>query len=511
LNQIDRYTEIGALAEKVRNAIRKLIFPLSVFLVGVSAIFAFSEQAGAGAFALICFSGCLALAIWSSEAVGLPLLPIMIVQSMIIYAVPIAAKHEVILNYPADFVLNAGVEVMVFNLTMVAAWKFAMQVFRPSPPVSYALHEFNRSGIKGWARLGFVLVGSATTFQVLEGLNLTASLEALLPSGSSSILGALVSVVSASGFFLVSMAVGGNGMSSGGRAAFWALLVINGMISSSEFLLYTAAANLITVAIGFFWQSGRIPWRYLVISMAALSFLNTGKTAMRERYWGSDEPPDSRTTIERLPSLYAEWISVSYDAILENKETEIQRQNGSKDHIVGNQTLLDRIDNLQNLLFVIDAIKTEHVTPLYGATYTLIPPLLVPRILWPDKPRSHAGQVLLNVHFGRQDLNSTFETYIAWGLLPEAYGNFGPILGALVIGGFLGMSFAWIENLTARKLVVSMEGFLSLCLLMNLMNSFEMVASVLVTATFQSFVIVVAACAPFVQRTVTPGAQPESA
>ena len=77
------------------------------------------------------------------------------------------------------------------------------------------------------------------------------------------------------------------------------------------------------------------------------------------------------------------------------------------------------------------------------------------------------------------------------------------MFGSVFIGVFLGVAFAWIENLTARKLVMSMEGFLSLCLLMNLMNSFEMVASVLVTAIFQSFVIVVAASAPFVRRTTS--------
>jgi hypothetical protein len=110
--------------------------------------------------------------------------------------------------------------------------------------------------------------------------------------------------------------------------------------------------------------------------------------------------------------------------------------------------------------------------------------------------------VLLNVHFGRQDLNSTFATYIAWGLLPEAYGNFGTVMGSVVLGLFLGIAFAWIENYTSRKLVMSTEGFLSLSLLMNILNSFEMVASVLVTATFQSFMIVIVACAPFVRRTV---------
>jgi hypothetical protein len=111
---------------------------------------------------------------------------------------------------------------------------------------------------------------------------------------------------------------------------------------------------------------------------------------------------------------------------------------------------------------------------------------------------------LLNVHFGRQDLEATLTTYIAWGLLPEAYGNFGAITGSVILAIFMGVLFAWIENLTARKLLVSMEGFLSLSLLMNLMNSFEMVASVLVTSTFQSFVVIVAASMPFVHRTTTP-------
>jgi hypothetical protein len=47
-----------------------------------------------------------------------------------------------------------------------------------------------------------------------------------------------------------------------------------------------------------------------------------------------------------------------------------------------------------------------------------------------------------------------------------------------------------------------MEGFLLISFLMNLMNSFEMVASILVTSTFQSMVVIVLASAPFVRRTV---------
>jgi hypothetical protein len=225
---------------------------------------------------------------------------------------------------------------------------------------------------------------------------------------------------------------------------------------------------------------------------------------MRSRYWNSEDSSVATIPFSQLPACYLEWVEVSYNATIENDTAVPSLLKDSKSDATKNQTLLDRIDNLQNLLFVIDAVESEHIKPLGGATYSIIPPLLVPRILWPNKPRSHEGQILLNVHFGRQDLESTFKTYIAWGLLPEAYGNFGAIFGSLYLGVALGVFFAWVENYTARKLLVSIEGFLSLSLFMNLLNSFEMVASVLVTSTFQSFVIIAAVSAPFVHRTVAP-------
>jgi hypothetical protein len=508
---LDRYTVIGALGAKVADAVKRMLLPFSVVLAAETLVLYFTGRPGAGAFLLICLGTCIALKVWSTGALGLPLLPLMIVQSLIIYGVPIAVGHEVILTYPPSFVFSAGVEVLIFDIAMILAWKLGMQLFRPASPMCYVLQDFNKSGVRGMSRLGFSMIAAATGYEIMESLNLTRAIDNAMPAGASSILAALISVVSACGFFLVSMTVGGSDASFVAKAVFWALLVVNGMISASEFLLYGVAANLITVAIGFFWSSGRMPWRYLIFSMVSLSFLNTGKTTMRERYWGSDEEPAATVTFDKLPAIYVEWIGVSYDAILENESAKPIGPGGTMSKENKNQTLLDRIDNLQNMLFVIDAIETEHVSLLHGATYSLIPPLLVPRILWPDKPRSHEGQVMLNVHFGRQDLYSTFATYIAWGLLPEAYGNFGPVAGSVFIGSLLGFCFAWIENFTSRKLFLSMEGLMSLSLLMNLMNSFEMVASVLITSIFQSFVIVVAACVPFVRWSANkPPAEEES-
>ena len=66
----------------------------------------------------------------------------------------------------------------------------------------------------------------------------------------------------------------------------------------------------------------------------------------------------------------------------------------------------------------------------------------------------------------------------------------------------MGLFFAWVEMFTARKLLLSLEGFISFTILLGLMGAFEMVASVLVTSIFQSVVVLVIACSPFVERTV---------
>jgi hypothetical protein len=505
---IDRYTEMRSLCERVRKTMRRMVIPLAVVIALELLNMLVHGRSGVGALALMGASSCIALVIWSSSAIGLPLLPFMVLQTLVVYGVPIVANHDVLASYPPEFIFSAGTEVLAFNLALALSWSLAMRVLRPSPPVSYVLQDFNRKGVSGWSTMGFAMVGGVTFIEALQGLGLMDAFYNALPSGIDSILNTLLSVASACGFFLVAMVIGGGGVSPTQKFLFWILLVANSMISAAGLLLASAAANLITVAIGLFWSSGRVPWRFLATALLLLSFFNIGKTTMRERYWSNEDSGGGDFSLRQLPSVYAEWVGVSYDAITDNSSGSNSASPGSQSKVAKNQTLLDRIDNLQNLLFVIDAVKTEHIEPLGGATYSLIPPLLVPRVLWPDKPRSHEGQVLLNVHFGRQDLNDTFTTYIAWGLLAEAYGNFGPILGCVYLGIFLGFFFAWIENLTAKKLVVSTEGFLSLCLLISLMNSFEMVASVFVTSTFQSMAIIVLASTPFVRRTVNP--QPEN-
>ena len=64
----------------------------------------------------------------------------------------------------------------------------------------------------------------------------------------------------------------------------------------------------------------------------------------------------------------------------------------------------------------------------------MIPEVLLPRFLNPNKIRSHEGQESLNLHFGRQlSVEDTERTYIAWGFLAEGLATgstAGPVIMA---------------------------------------------------------------------------------
>jgi len=497
---LDRYTSMQDLTANVSRVLKQSVPWLVAVMGGETAYLFVSDNPGALAFGMISTGAVIAFAVWAGSARGLPLLPMIVVQSLAVYALPIVSKHQDVTRYPADYVTQAGLQVLVLCVALVASWRMAMQIFTPAPPLAYALQGVDREGVAGLSRLGFGLVVAATLFLVLQSLDLTGFIFELLPGGSYPIVRAGIAASSACGFFLLALIVGAGDLPVAPRTFFWLLMIANCLISASGFLLSAAALVLASVVIGLFWSSGRVPWVFILTVAFTVSFFNMGKYEMRGRYWESPDEELARPSgLTGLPTIYLEWTQASWDALTGSESTPTgfnQRDQSRKKP----QGLLERLNNLQNVLYVIDAVEAGHIPTLNGKTYTVIPALLVPRILWRSKPRTHEGQVLLNVHFGRQDLQSTFKTYVAWGLPAEAYGNFGPIKGVVFLGVVMGLFFAWAENFTARKPILSTEGFVSFVVFLGLANSFEMVASVLVTSIFQSIVPVVAACAPFVRR-----------
>lgn len=494
---LDVHTEIEALARRVQWLLRRALAPIAILLVLETLYLAITGHRAALGFGYISLGSCFALALWNARAIGLPLLPVFVFQHLIAFGLPIATGHVVLRQYPTAYLTDAGFEVLVFCASLGMSWWVAMQLIIPSAPVSHALKGFRQGASARLKTIGLALMIGSSGVQIAQSLSALDGFYAALPAGGYSVALSILATASTCGFFLVGMFVGSGAMSIPGRLLFWTLLTANCAISASGFLLSAPATIVASAALGLFWSTGRIPWRFLTIVVLLLSFFNLGKFTMRERYWQEEDAQIPHISLTEIPRYYLEWADASIAMLGADERPDAFGRPGLP---TGRQTLLERINNLQNLLFVMRATDADHIPTLDGATYTLIPALLVPRIIWPEKPRTHEGQVTLNVHFGRQDLSSTFTTYVAWGLLAEAYGNFGAITGALVLGLCLGVFCAWVENFSARKLLLSLEGFLAFTLLLSVINSFEMVASVLITTVFQALIPILFASLPFVER-----------
>jgi hypothetical protein len=504
--RFDRFAVVGDIATSVRRLLKKSLLPIAALLGAATLFLIVTDRPGALCFGLIAGGTCLVFAVWKEAGIGIPLLPAFALQHFLAYSLPVLTGNEIVLSYAPAYLTKAGEEVLIFLSALTVAWIVGMRTFRPSPAVSYILTDFNREGGRKIKSAGFLLCGAATLYLVLQAAGVTDPIIAMLPAGSGSAANALVSAAGTCGFFLVAMLAGGRDLKRLERGTFWLLLFVNCFVSAASFLLSTVIYIIFSAVAGLFWSSGRVPWRFLMVVLFALGFLNVGKYAMRERYWhvnieGAD--PITSFTLSQMPETYSEWVGASVDAITGKTEPQSWRTADLKQD--DSHSLLDRINNLQNLLYVIDVMDRRHLAPLGGETYALVPPLLLPTLLWPNKPKAHAGQIRLNVYFGRQDLVSTLSTYVAWGLLPEAYGNFGPVWGAVVLGLVLGLFFAWLENATARKMVLSLEGFLGFAVFLGMANSIEMVASVLVPSIVQAIEPIIVAALPFVRRTKNRG------
>jgi hypothetical protein len=173
---------------------------------------------------------------------------------------------------------------------------------------------------------------------------------------------------------------------------------------------------------------------------------------MREHYW-VDDAYGRAPGPSRVPALFAEWLSDGITAVATGSVK---------------QDVVDRASLLYMLL------KVQYLTPdvipyLGGATYALLPEYLTPRFLSADKTFSQAGLALLNLRYGIQTSEGIAYTTIGWGMIAEAFANFGYIgvFGAAVVFGLLSALFT---RLSAGAAPLALANLLSVAALVSLTN-----------------------------------------
>jgi len=425
--------------------------------------------------------------IWTqSKPKGLPFLPMVFLQHAVVYGLPLAVLNATLDVPSGDTISTAGAVTGFFLLCCLGGWSVGRKMGSARPSRGNLLFAQGGDMRSRCFSLALVMLAASVTFQLCSRTGLIFS---LLPGGLFglySVLRTFSDAASMLGALLGGLVIGELPRIRRGWI-YWVLLAVSFFLSAADLLVSGASIVVLSAAIGLAFGKRGIPWLFLLVALAMVGFLNQGKFVMRERYWGPDAE-GTNVSLTQLPALYAEWVSASAGYLFGSAYQNAASNPGEDE----GQSIFDRVDSLQNLTYVIDALNNSHIPVLEGATYAVIPPLFIPRFLWPDKPRTHEGQIMLNLRFGRQaSIEATETTYVAWGFLPEAIGNFGIWPGTVLLGLVIGWILGWLEKISLHKRLFSIEGAVLCVLLMLVTVSYEMVASVFLTATFQLLIAVV--------------------
>lgn len=487
LSELDSWDHV-LLVREAEGLFRTITWFAGVF-IGVGAIYLGHVRSEfCLPFLVIALAGWAGLILWMCKGrLGIPVFPVLIAQQTFFYSFPLLFQNPSLEGQTVGVIRAAAWTMVLFLAVLSVGWWLGVRTVKTAPSRWNFCIGDQRSARQRVLTLALLFLSFAIAFH-LAGIS--GVLFKWLPSSASgvfSVIRTFAGAAAAMGAFLGGVVTAGRPANSG-KVLFWVLVVSNFSLSISDLLISAASGLVISCAIGLGLGLRRIPWRFLMVAGLIVAFLNQGKFVLRERYWDRD----SNTTnvgLTGLPMLYREWVKESFVMLRSGAKNPEQSTEVAPD---SGQSLFERVNNLQNLTFVVDALHRGDVEPLYGKTYAIIPGLLVPRILWPDKPRTHQGQVMLNLTFGRQaTVEDTFRTFVAWGLLPEAVGNFGLVGGACFLGLIAGLGCGFLEVRSARKRLFSVEGVMAGALLIQIAISYEMVASVFVTATFQLLVAVV--------------------
>jgi hypothetical protein len=439
------------------------------------------------AFFMMLLPTLLGLWLWTkSPRTGLPFLPLFLIQQAFVYALPLVVGNETLIDVGSSVITTAGLGVGIFLICLLGGWRLAVFSGTSKPSKANIVLPGRGAAVERCLTLAFALLGLSLAFELAVRAGvifkvLPTPLHGMLPiiriaAGAAGILGA----------FFGGLAVG-DYPEYARRWIYWALLLSIFFLSVGDVLISAASALVISAVLGLALGKQRVPFGFLLVALGLVGFLNQGKFDMRARYW-SGEGNFSGISLRGLPAFYGEWAAASAGRLFGSETPGGTVVTADGDN---GQSIFDRVNNMQNMVFVLRALESPENLLLMGQTYSLIPALFIPRFLWAEKPRTHEGQILLNLHFGRQmNVEQTERTFIAWGLLPEAVGNFGSWFGPPLLGLFLGVVMGWLERISRAKRLFSVEGMVLGGLLLITVGSYEMVASVLLTSIFQFLVVV---------------------
>jgi hypothetical protein len=218
--------------------------------------------------------------------------------------------------------------------------------------------------------------------------------------------------------------------------------ILMGLVATGVAMDFTSGyligggSMLLLVFLAYMMGSKRVPVLPLTGCLLLLSFLQLGKTDMRDKYWNMDEGIVYGAARLNPIEVYTFWGKASWQKLIGQSTQEEDTS----------ESLLHR-SAIAHMLALAISETPQNKPYLNGLTYKQIPRLLVPRMLWKDKPHGNLPTETLGIYYEVQTEQTLASTSIAFGQIAEAWANFGWI-GIFVVGGMVGLVLSLPSHLS---------------------------------------------------------------
>ncbi len=403
---------------------------------------------------------------WAKRAsYEFPVFEVFMLTGVNIYALPLLNGQSQLQTYPESVVIEAASVVLVFQIIAIVVHT----VTRGQPrTTSFWTQEVISSDISKYLGYGLVL----TTIYI--GI---ANFSDIIPSDLGAPLRAVFYGIGIISTFIQGRRWSQHDLSSQEKISYVANISLQVIFNFTTLYLIDGISIIVLALLGYVSGSKRLPVVVIAITLPLIALLHNGKTAMREKYWENGTPMPG---LSELPGFFTEWI-----------------QDGLEQHQKSSMTdkLIERTSLFQMICLVVD--NTPGRLPyLGGLTYGQIPGQFIPKFFWADKPVAHISTYTLSIYYGLQRPEDTKKTTIAFGLLSEAYANFG-FYGAALIAAVFGFCLKKYGLWTQQSPMFSYAGLL-LVLLMAWAFQTELTLSIWLSSLFQATIAVLGV--PFVLR-----------
>ncbi len=400
----------------------------------------------------------------SGQARGLPIWPLSCAGTLLTYGIQLFSSYSHFDGISAGAIWNAALTVTGFLMVGTLAWYVCVTGTRVRPHAALMIRPQKVAGVL----IGFFAIGVIYTACSAAGwLN-------FLSGGIGTTVRGLMRGPIVFAVFVLAARWGQRALRPQEVLSFVVLLILYCVADASSLYLVTGIATGLMMLVGYAIGRKTVPWAMIAAFIFVFGALHLGKEEMRKEYWGDDLSEHTSVTPWNYPAFYAKWARCSIDAIIHGKTSDEQ-----------SASLLERANTIYLLLQAQDMAPAE-VPFMHGATYAIIPGSIVPRLFWEGKVSPHDSTTMLNVHFGNQTWEAAQVTSIGWGMLNEAYANFGyfGVAGlAVALGAFYGLLARWSIGYPAT----SMRTFIGI-FTMSFAIQTEMSAAVYISAYLQGVV-----------------------